>query len=359
MFYITDVKGLESIYGSLKETFQIISPTLKDGVLLYSEEGDFNSLPFGYTQMEGPSFYQLLQSPGRHFTYLRPSNTLKFFLRPPNMKLLSVKRSNGELSFEYHINQKKLAFFDVRRCDLKALQTLDNVYLNNRFPDPYYKVLRENIFLVGVDCQTASDVCFCHCMGVDLEDSYGADIFITELDGRFLVTALSKRAVELVEKLHIKEASVEDIQKAKEKRERLLSTFKKHLDTKDLKENLYRSIENPYWEEIGKRCLSCTNCTQVCPTCFCFDIKEVNCVELDLSERVVSWDSCFNQTFATVHKFNIRDTIASRYRQWLMHKMAYWQDQFGEFGCVGCGRCITWCPAKIDIQVETAKLREL
>lgn len=358
MLYKVNIKQLEEIFNRIAGEYTIVSPVLENGVISYKKNNRFGSLPAGCRQAEFPGSYQVYQDGGKFFSYTRPSNTVKHFLRPSPLVLFTVKKTEDGPEFDYRTDTEKLAVFDIRRCDLRALKILDNVYLNQQHPDTYYLSNRENLFLVGVDCLEASAVCFCGSM-VDIEETYGADLFITELDEGFLVETLSQKAEKLLEGLNLTAASEEDIQRRNAVRERFVQTLKKSLNTQNLKEILYKNIENPYWEEIGRRCLSCTNCTQVCPTCFCFDIKEINSLDLSRSERVVVWDSCFNQQFATVHRFNIRDTVASRYRQWLMHKMAYWQDQFGDLGCVGCGRCITWCPAKIDIQIETSKLREL
>ncbi|MFN4308786.1 4Fe-4S dicluster domain-containing protein [Sulfurihydrogenibium azorense] len=253
-----------------------------------------------------------------------------------------------------------MAFFDVRKCDLKALSILDDVFINkNNYPDDYYKALRENIFIVAVNCSEVSNVCFCSSMNVDFNNDYMADIVLTELKDGFLLEVKTEKGKRLLEGLVLQEAKEDDI---KEKNQVLTQTYtkiKKSINKENLKEDLYKKIDHPYWENIGIRCFGCSSCTQVCPTCFCFDIVERNSLDGSYSERVRVYDSCFNPTFATVHKFNLRDKISFRYRHWLLHKMAYWQDQFGDVGCVGCGRCITWCPAKIDIEVETNNVRDI
>lgn len=358
MLYKVNLKQIEDIFNRIREEYTTISPVIDNGVIYYRTNHEFKNLPTGSKQVEFAGGYQLYTGSKNFFSYVRPANTIRHFLMPSPLKLYTVKKTDRGIQFEYDLKPQKLAIFDIRRCDLKALKILDMVYLEHEHPDVYYLSNRQNLFLVGVDCLEASSVCFCGSM-MDCEDNYGADMFITELEDGFLVDVLTERASKLIEGLNLTPASEIDLENRKKAREKFKNSIHKSLDINNLKETLYKNIEHPYWQEIGKRCLSCTNCTQVCPTCFCFDIKEVNSLDLSQSERYVFWDSCFNQTFATVHKFNVRDSVASRYRQWLMHKMAYWQDQFGDVGCVGCGRCITWCPAKIDIQVETSKLREL
>ena len=129
------------------------------------------------------------------------------------------------------------------------------------------------------------------------------------------------------------------------------------LDTSDLPELLYKNLEHPRWDDVAERCLSCTNCTMVCPTCFCHSIEDVPDLDSQRSERVRLWDSCFNFDHAHTAGGNMRPDIRSRYRQWLTHKLASWIDQYGVSGCVGCGRCITWCPVAIDITEEVAAIR--
>jgi ferredoxin len=130
------------------------------------------------------------------------------------------------------------------------------------------------------------------------------------------------------------------------------------MDTGDLPDLLYGNLDSPQWDLIAQRCLSCTNCTMVCPTCFCVDVQDLSDLSGQNTERQRIWDSCFNTDFSHVHGGNTRPNIRSRYRQWLTHKLASWVDQFGELGCVGCGRCITWCPVGIDLTEEITAIRE-
>jgi len=143
---------------------------------------------------------------------------------------------------------------------------------------------------------------------------------------------------------------------------RLLDHTTRHmgrrLDTRGIKELLYRNYEHPQWDSVTERCLSCANCTMVCPTCFCTTVEDVTDLTGQHAERWRRWDSCFTVDFSYIHGGSVRATPRSRYRQWMTHKLATWIDQFGVSGCVGCGRCITWCPVGIDITVETGAIRE-
>jgi ferredoxin len=360
MNYKIDIKDLRKLYEKIGECYTIVSPIEENGVILYKENSDFDKLPFGRFQLEYAGSYFLTDKPEKHFSYVRPYNSPKNFLRPSQETLIKVYKKDGKLSFEKEDSVKHIAFFDVRKCDLKAISILDDIYVNkNDYLDENYKNLRKDVLIVAVNCNNVSNVCFCNSMKVDFNNDYAADIVLTEIEKEFLLEVKTKKGEEIVSHLHFNEATEKDLEKKREVLIQTTNQIQKKLDTENIKEILYQKIEHQYWEEIGSRCLSCTNCTQVCPTCFCFDIIEKNSLDGSYSERVRIYDSCFNPNFATVHKFNLRDKISLRYRQWLLHKFAYWQDQFGDFGCVGCGRCITWCPAKIDIQMETQKLREV
>jgi sulfhydrogenase subunit beta (sulfur reductase) len=129
------------------------------------------------------------------------------------------------------------------------------------------------------------------------------------------------------------------------------------LETDALRDVLYASAESPRWDDVAARCLACTNCTLVCPTCFCTSVDDVTDLTATSTERHRVWDSCFSEDYSYLHGGSVRTSTASRYRQWMTHKLASWTDQFGTSGCVGCGRCITWCPAAIDITAEAAALR--
>ncbi len=122
---------------------------------------------------------------------------------------------------------------------------------------------------------------------------------------------------------------------------------------------LIANLDHPRWDDVANRCLSCTNCTLVCPTCFCSAVEDVNSLDGEHAERVQRWDSCFTLGHSTLHGAgSVRGDTRSRYRQWLTHKLSTWWDQFEVSGCVGCGRCIAWCPVGIDLTQEVAAIAQ-
>ncbi|HEY5553664.1 MAG TPA: 4Fe-4S dicluster domain-containing protein, partial [Cellulomonas sp.] len=187
------------------------------------------------------------------------------------------------------------------------------------------------------------------------------DLALTELfdDGphRFLVEVGTARGAEVLDEVETAEALPVDVQGADDVAAWSAAHMGRTLDTQGLKDVLYASAESPRWDDVASRCLACTNCTLVCPTCFCTSVEDVADLTGDVAERRRVWDSCFTEDFSYIHGGSIRPEIRSRYRQWMTHKLAAWVDQFGTSGCVGCGRCITWCPAAIDITAEAAALR--
>ena len=356
--YIIGLEGLRELFYLLSESYKVIAPTLRDGLLVYDHVKDFESLALGYKNVEGPALYAVEKASNGYFTYTHPANSPKAFLHPPELRLMKVRRSDGALIFEMESVEEKYCFFDVKACDLSAIKTLDRVFLEkNQYPDPYYKSLRERAFIVAVNCTYRASTCFCNTMGAGPEVKDGFDLLITELEDSFLLEVGSERGEKMVSLLEKKERTEERHFEEKERKLKdLKDSIEEFFDREGLAQRLYGKMDSSHWEHIEKRCLACTSCTQVCPTCFCFDIVERNSLESDCSERIRLWDSCFSPSFATVHRFNLRQSIHSRYRQWLMHKFAYWVDQFDSFGCVGCGRCITWCPAGIDIRQEVKRL---
>ena len=129
------------------------------------------------------------------------------------------------------------------------------------------------------------------------------------------------------------------------------------METDGIKELLYGNPEHSQWDNVASRCLACANCTMVCPTCFCSTVDDGTSLDLREAWRDRRWDSCFTLEHSHMHSGPVRSSTKSRYRQWMTHKLASWIDQFGTSGCVGCGRCITWCPVGIDITEEVSAIR--
>ena len=360
--YVSIVKTeLQPIFQALRAAgYTLIGPTLGEGAIIYNEIEQLSDLPIGWTERQEAGRYQLSRRDDQaYFGYAVGPHSWKKFLFPAQLTLFSVQRHNG--SFTATLNDTpppRYAFIGVRPCDLQAIGIQDRVFMAGIYQEPSYKARRQAAFILAVNCTEPGGTCFCASMHTGPQAESGFDLALTELDDIFLLEIGSELGRELLTEVDWRPAGAFELQTAR----RALAEAEQHmgrqLDTTDLPNLLYQNLEHPHWNEVAQRCLSCANCTQVCPTCFCNDVVEVSDLTGQTSERVRVWDSCFSLDFSHVHGGNIRPTTRSRYRQWLTHKLATWIDQFGTSGCVGCGRCITWCPVGIDLTAEIKALRQ-
>lgn len=305
---------------------------------------------------QGPGSYRLEPSDdGRLFgTVIGPQST-KRWLFPPSRTLFRAHKSAGALSIDPEpIDPPKIAFVGLRPCDLAAIRVQDRVF-GGLQKDPYYLRARERAFLVVVQCSRAVETCFCESMGTGPRAVEGFDLALTEITGprhRFVVEIGSERGAEIASRIPTAPADADDLHDAADETARCLSQIERQMPTVDL----YAQAESPRWNSIAERCLACGNCTLVCPTCFCSTVEDHGDLTGEHFERTKHWDSCFNSEFSYIHGGSVRSSTAARYRQWMTHKLAAWHEQFGTSGCVGCGRCIAWCPVGIDITEEARAL---
>jgi ferredoxin len=183
---------------------------------------------------------------------------------------------------------------------------------------------------------------------------------LTELTGgrhRFVAEAGTPTGQALLDRVGAGPAPAGDVEEAERAVLDAAGRMGRTLDLDGLAEDLVAAAEDEAWAGIAERCLACGNCTMVCPTCFCSTVEDVTDLSGEQAERWRRWDSCFTVGFSYLHGGSVRSSVASRYRQWATHKLATWQAQFGTAGCVGCGRCITWCPVGIDLPAEVSAIR--
>jgi sulfhydrogenase subunit beta (sulfur reductase) len=221
---------------------------------------------------------------------------------------------------------------------------------------------REKTFIVAVNCSKVGATCFCVSMNTGPKVKTGFDIALTEImdDGghRFLVEAGSEAGRAMLAGLPQRPATENDLAAADAVTARTAASMGRQMPAGEVRELLMRNLEHPRWTDVAERCLSCANCTMVCPTCFCTSVEDASDLTGEETSRSRRWDSCFTMDFSYIHGGSVRPSTKSRYRQWLTHKLSTWHDQFGSSGCVGCGRCITWCPAAIDITEEVRAIRD-
>ena len=344
--------------------YQVMGPKVAEGAIIYDELTSAAELPVGWTdEQKGGSYRLVKRNDGAAFGYALGPHSWKKFLHPAVLRMWKANREGNGFEIPPETQEvPKLAFLGVRACELQAIAIQDKVLTQGAFRDPTYSSRRENVFIVAVNCTQPGGTCFCESMGTGPEVTFGFDLALTEIsvDGRhdFLVEAGTARGTELLREVPHEEASAKEIKTASDIVSQAAQHMGRQLNTHEIKELLYRNLEHPRWDEVAERCLNCANCTIVCPTCFCTTVEDVTDLAGTEAERWRKWDSCFTTDFSYIHGGSVRASRKSRYRQWLTHKLATWIDQFGSSGCVGCGRCITWCPVAIDLTEEVLAIRQ-
>lgn len=352
---------LNVILARLQEAgYLTVGPKVKNETLVYEPIESMEELPQGYDTEQAPGQFRLKKgSHSCYFDFIPGTHSWKQYLFPPRVELFKLQK-NGKTwqTLDEPVESPKYAFIGVRACELAAIQIQDNIFMRADFTDPIYKSRRERVFILSVNCLHPDQTCFCTSMGTGPVVKNGFDLSLTELEDVFVVTIGSDVARGILAGIPYEDANGFILSSAERALERATQAMGRSLDTSDLPELILNNLDHPHWNEVAKRCLSCTNCTQVCPTCFCWDATDQMSLDGKTTSRERVWDSCFNPGYSYQAGGNTRPTIHSRYRQWLSHKLGTWKQQYGSLGCVGCGRCITWCPAKIDITEEVAALRK-
>lgn len=367
---------LQAVIDVLRgDGLRVVGPQVADGAVVYRDLARASDLPVGWIDEQDGGRYRLHRDEtAGAFDHVVGPHSLKNFLFPPRETIGRFLREDGTWRQVDDLPEEPpLAVLGVRACDLAGLAIQDRVFLSGDAVDPGYRRRREGLFLIAVNCRRAAATCFCHSTGCGPAVKAGFDLALSEYSGRFACEIGSTRGAELVAKVAVatplEPCTAAEVVAAREQSKALEAAMHaretspgeprpRSLDTEGIRDLLYDNLEHPRWEEVASRCLSCTNCTLVCPTCFCASVSEVADLSGDAVERERHWASCFTLDHARMHGHSVRSSTASRYRQWLTHKLAGWIDQFGTSGCTGCGRCITWCPVGIDITEEVAAIRE-
>lgn len=363
--YTIERTDLDRLVEALRTRgYTVMGPVARDGALVWDEVSSAADLPAGWTDEQAPGRYRLQRTGGPAlFDWTVGPGSPKTSLHPATVTLLKARREGAALQvLDGDPPAPRLAFLGLRACELAAIALQDRVLLGGTVTDPVYRQRRQGAFLVAVQCGRAGKTCFCASMGTGPEVHSGHDLVLTELvsEGRhvFVAQAGSERGSEVLESLRPAPAGAQDVEAAGAAVARTAGTMGRALETQGLPELLAASLESPRWGEVAERCLACGSCTSVCPTCFCVTTEDFTDLAAGHATRVRRWDSCFSVDFTYIHGGNVRSSIGARYRQWLTHKLGSWHEQFGTSGCVGCGRCITWCPAGIDITEEAHALRQ-
>ena len=352
-------QGLDDLISLLKaQGYQVWGTRETDGALELGPIAAAADLPRGRIEAAEAGTVRLVDGPrDAVFDHTLPMQGLKRAVYPAQERLY---RTGPDLLTEAEpVEAPPTAVLGVRPCDLAALDTLTAVFEGGSFVDTRVRQRREALLLIAVNCMRPAATCFCASMGTGPRAEGGFDLAIDELIEAerhvFVVTAGSARGREILAQLPGEPAGEADLQAARAG-SRACAEAQQRRMAGDAEAVLKRSYDHPHWAAVAERCLSCANCTMVCPTCFCGTVEDRSSLDGAEAERWRRWDSCFTLDFSYLHGGAVRSETASRYRQWITHKLAHWHDQFGRSGCVGCGRCIGWCPVGIDITAEVRAL---
>jgi len=343
---VLPVAALDDLVDLLRDHVgEVIGPTLKDGVVLLDVLEELDRDLAGVKSVVGPGEYRVEEHDGAVFGGAVGPISPKRWISPPNQVAWSARIEDGQVQVEEPNRQGPVAYLGIRPCDVAAKAVLSDVWPGN--PDD---------LVVVAECTTAGETCFCVSMGTGPFAGEGADIVLTELgDSRVLARARSDRGGALLARLEGEVATPDDIDVGRTRVGAVASSMGRSIDPVAAREALAALPDSAVWDSVAQRCLACTNCTMVCPTCFCVSINDTSDLDGKI-ERTVRWDSCFTSGFSEIHGGTHRASVAGRYRHWATHKLSTWWDQFGNAGCVGCGRCITWCPVGIDITEEVNRI---
>jgi sulfhydrogenase subunit beta (sulfur reductase) len=352
----------EALFGLLRaDGYRLVGPRVRDGAIVFGEVATAADLPIGWGEEQEAGRYRLVQrGDDRVFGFSTAAQSPKREFFVPRARLVRLRRQPGGFAPEPgEAPRGPVAVIGARACDLAAIAVQDATFLGGPFREADYAQRRQDAFLVAVNCGQAGGTCFCVSMETGPRVRVGHDVVLTELDRphRFLAEAGSGRGAALLDRLGGAAAAPQDRVQADAVCDATAAAMGRALDTTGIKELLYRNQEHPRWDEVAARCLGCANCTMACPTCFCSTVEDTSSLDGEVAERWRRWDSCFTMAHSYVHGGSVRAATRARYRQWLTHKVASWIDQFGSSGCVGCGRCVTWCPVGIDITEELAAIR--
>lgn len=341
---------------------ELIGPTVRDGAIVLDGIRGIADLPRGVGDEQAPGHYRLRErDDDALFGFAMPQHSFKKELLAPRVELVKIRRSAKGLAItEAPHPARRVAFIGVRACEIAAIHVQDRVLRDGRYADADYAARRSDVFILAVHCGDPSGTCFCASMSTGPRATGGFDLAATELlepEHVFVVEAGSEAGRAVLERVAARVATAEERAAATRVADTAAARMGRAVDTTDIRNFLMDNLEHPRWDDVADRCLGCTNCTLVCPTCFCTTVEDSADVSGNEAARTRRWDSCFTLDFAYLHGGGARPSLRARYRQWLTHKMATWHDQFGSSGCVGCGRCITWCPVGIDITEEVAAIR--
>ncbi len=294
------------------------------------------------------------------FAYLNSKNAPKNVFFPHTETMMKYTRTPQGMVFSSEVNKAdQSVWFGVRPCDAHSFVVLDKLFDQEKYRDQYYIAKRQNTTVITLACvEPPYATCFCTSVDGEPVSSEGADILLTDIGDDYLVEFVTEKGAKLAGYFGDTKADAEAEAKKNELAAKAKEAIKSKIPAHEVKPILDKNFDHPFWDTIHAKCLACGTCTYLCPTCHCFDISD----EVMGSDgiRLRSWDSCMFPLFTKeTSGHNPRPSQKERWRQRTMHKFKYYIDMFNTIGCVGCGRCVMYCPVNLDIRKVVEDISKL
>lgn len=311
---------------------------------------------------EGVSAYKKIDHPEEvNFNLINPQKPLKEVFFPQTEVLFCYQKvgKKSEVSSSEEIKKERV-ILGARSCDIEAISLIEHVYCGREYTDVYFQNKRKATTIIGMACDAPLSTCFCSSTGGGPFIRKGSDIFFIDLGEAYLVELLTENGKRFQKNPYFSEASAKDLTGAEEAEKiaskKMASSPARDLPIEGVEKKLDVLTESPFWDGIHEKCIGCNTCTFLCPTCHCFDI--VDEASGDKGQRVRNWDSCLSSLYSLeTSGHNPRPTGRERTRQRIMHKLNYFPKNFGKIACVGCGRCILYCPVNFDIRQTIVEIQ--
>lgn len=330
MKFRLDKKDLESFLKGLMEAYDLFAPV---------------------RLTEGVSVFKKIDTPEEvDLTQLVPQKPAKEAFFPQTEVMFRFERAAGHgLVRTTESLQRDRVLFGAKPCDIEAISLIGKVFESPEYTDVYFAEKRRKTTMVVLGCDHPLSTCFCSSTGGGPFKKNGADLFLTDLGGSYLAEPLTEKGTLLTRSPLFKEALPEDEELVREIEEKAKRKVNGTIPVEGIEKKLDLMMESPFWDRVHEKCLGCGVCTFLCPTCHCFDISDE--ATDNRGERVRCWDSCLFPIYSLeTSGHNPRPTCRERTRQRLMHKLNYYPKNYGRVACVGCGRCILFCPVQFDIR---------